>query len=445
MRWLCSLVALLSMLACGRSAGAQQSAAGSLGWHELPNTALLTAKDNGKPVCAPGDATTHGVLGCSAVIRAWSSAVADTKRNRLILWGGGHNDYYGNEFYALELGANPPRLVRLNEPTLPGNAVYGCKCVTPVTGACNLSEIPPPPSQSPKAPNSRHTYNQIEYIPDADEVFAFGGFTAGCIGVAREDAWLADLGKLDKDRGANPWERIDGNLRYQGAHPGKVSGSSFGGNLAYDAARKAVWYSDQAGLFLFDLRTGSVSERGEVNVGSYAAAALNSADESLLFVTWDGQQSANRFVVASTNLKGSIRGSDITKRMSGCDTLTSSGRLNNIGLVFDPIWKVFVAWPNFGSSVFLINPSSNPAQLEPAPAWQKQAPPFTCTEVTSAMLDSTKGPPDSSHAGAKHTSNGTFGRFRYFPALDEFALCSDADASCYVLRLRGEAKQNPAQ
>ncbi len=440
MRTLYSGVALLLLSLCGLSAVAQPTAAsGAIGWHELPNTALLTAKEDGRSVCAPEDASTHGVLGCSGVIRAWSSAVADTRRNRLILWGGGHNDYYGNEFYALELGANPPRMVRLDEPTLPGNAIYGCKCTTPVTGVCNLAEIPPPPAQGQKAPNSRHTYNQIEYIPDADEVFAFGGYTAGCIGVSREDAWLADLGRIEKDRSANPWERIDVKLRYSGAHPGKVSGASFGGNLAYDPARKAVWYSDQVGLFLFDLRSGSVSERGEVNVGSYAAAALNSADGTLLFVFWDAPQSANRLVIASTSLKGSIRGSDITKRMSGCDSLIANGRLNNIGLAFDPLWKVFVAWPNFGSSVFLMNPSSNPASLDPAPDWQKQLAPFSCTEVTSAMLGNTKGPPDSSHAGAKHTSNGTFGRFRYFPALDEFALCSDADASCYLLRLRERA------
>ena len=69
----------------------------SFGWHSLPNTNLAF-------VC-PKDDSLHGTSGCAAVIRAWGGAAADTKRNRLLVWGGGHNDYYGNEVYALDIEA----------------------------------------------------------------------------------------------------------------------------------------------------------------------------------------------------------------------------------------------------------------------------------------------------------------------------------------------------
>src|SRR5581483_490933 len=69
------------------------SIAASAGWTALPNTKLQT-------VC-PG-----GIPGsCAAEVYAWSGATADTQRNRLIIWGGGHNDYYGNEVYALDLSS----------------------------------------------------------------------------------------------------------------------------------------------------------------------------------------------------------------------------------------------------------------------------------------------------------------------------------------------------
>jgi hypothetical protein len=420
---------------------AQPDDQGSIGWHELAGTALSKATEKGRPICPPEEESLHGVTGCSAVIRAWGSAVADTKRNRLILWGGGHNDYYGNELYALELGNTPARMVRLNEPTRPGNGIYGCKCSSPASGACNLADIPPPPATGYKAPNSRHTYNQIEYLPETDSMFAFGGFTAGCVGVAHDDAWVADLHALEADASAKIWTRIDGELKTSGLRPGKASGSPFGGNFAYDPGRKAVWYDDQVGLFLFDPNTKTVVEKGEIPVGPYGAMALNPESGVLLFASWDGQKQSNRLTIASTLLRGSIRGSDITEKMSTCKSMLSAGRLNSIGLVFDPVWKVFVAWPNFGSSIFLINPSAKPLPIAGAMSgMQDQFLPYSCTELTSDMLGHTQGPKDSAHTGEKHSSNGTFGRFRYFPEMDAYALCSDADTNCFLLRLRAKER-----
>ncbi len=90
------IIALLFLMSC-------LSVAAQPGWTDLPNTKLQS-------VCPPGFG------GCSAVVGAWSSAVADTKRNRLINWRGGRNDYYGNEVYALDLNASPVTLKRVINP-----------------------------------------------------------------------------------------------------------------------------------------------------------------------------------------------------------------------------------------------------------------------------------------------------------------------------------------
>ena len=98
------------------------------GWYELPNTKL-------RPVCAT-EPSLRGSTGCAAVIDAWNSGVFDTKRNRLILWGGGHADYYGNELYALNL--EKFTVERLTEPGLPAADRKNCVRLSPMT----LSQTP---------------------------------------------------------------------------------------------------------------------------------------------------------------------------------------------------------------------------------------------------------------------------------------------------------------
>jgi hypothetical protein len=57
---------------------------------------------------------------------------------------------------------------------------------------------------------------------------------------------------------------------------------------------------------------------------------------------------------------------------------------------------------------------------------------MTCQKQTF-----TGGPPNSAHTSAgANSSNGTFGRFQYFPEPDVFVLVNDWDIPAYVLRLR---------
>src|SRR3954454_14770000 len=141
------------------------------GWTALPNTKLQS-------VC-PG-----GVFGsCSAVVSAWSGATADTLRNRLIIWGGGHHDYYGNEVYALNLNASPVTLTRLNNPSPQANS-------SDQTSAACVAAL------SDGAPNSRHTYNGLAYNSAADAMMAFGGVHSCRLGGFYSDFWSLNLGSL---------------------------------------------------------------------------------------------------------------------------------------------------------------------------------------------------------------------------------------------------------
>lgn len=92
-----------------------------------------------------------GVSGPAAVIKAWGGAAYDTKRRRLILAGGGHGDYGGNEVYAFDL--DRLEWSRLTEP----------------------SALDAEDDTTDGTPVARHTYDGMEYLPDLDRVLMFGG------------------------------------------------------------------------------------------------------------------------------------------------------------------------------------------------------------------------------------------------------------------------------
>lgn len=163
---------------------AQSSQTGAGGWTDLPNTWLQSVC----PAQNFGAITYDWQFYCKGVVRAWSGAIADTSRNRMILWGGGHSDYDGNELYSLDL--NTHTLTRLNDPTVPTSRSSGTTCTTsPLSSG---EEVPLPTGGYP---NARHTYAGLVYIPYADRMFAFGGSLAPC-GEGSLDTWTLNLATL---------------------------------------------------------------------------------------------------------------------------------------------------------------------------------------------------------------------------------------------------------
>src|SRR5262249_29378172 len=123
-----------------RSAEAQASIPSTLGWYELPNTKI-------RPITPPDNYNNSGYnFRYQSVnhVRAWNSAVFDTRINRMVTFGGGHTDYYGNELYALDL--NTLTISRLTDPGLP----FATTCSADIVNGTQ--------------PNSRHTYDGIAYM-----------------------------------------------------------------------------------------------------------------------------------------------------------------------------------------------------------------------------------------------------------------------------------------
>ena len=128
----------------------------NVGWTQLPNTAIESFAPNYMVYPVTGNACGGGPSRC--VVSDWSSAWNDTKRSRMVMWGGGHQDYHGNEVYTLDIRTGV--MARATNPSYP----YG-----------NSSEL-----NSDGTPNIRHTYDTMAYVGGShDYYFQYSGALGG--------------------------------------------------------------------------------------------------------------------------------------------------------------------------------------------------------------------------------------------------------------------------
>lgn len=134
-------------------------------WYQVPNSHIRSVLPNPLP---PGN-------GPESIVGAWNGGAYDTKRDRYIVWGGGHNDYGGNEIYTFDIN------------TLAWSRTWGpSPNIPPTNGPCNLTY----PDGNPV---SRHTYDGLEYLPTVDKFWILGGSLYCGGGGAGGDSWVFDF------------------------------------------------------------------------------------------------------------------------------------------------------------------------------------------------------------------------------------------------------------
>ena len=335
----------------------------ALGWYQIPNTKM-------RPVCPPNTGQYAFSSNCQNIVAAWSGGIADTKRNRLLVWGGGHVDYYGNEIYALDL--NNLTMSRLNNPS-PLDASQSCVS-----------------SLSDGKANARHTYGGLSYITHADKMFVFSGIVACAAGGGTNDTWTLDLPTLT-------WTREDPT---KGAPPSLALGQAY---TDYDPNSKNVFVDAVINFFSynFDTNTYTALNNSQNWVSAHASAVVD-PDRKLFIIFGPNDGNPWGTLVYDISQGSKYQLQNWTSQTTGCSALQNA---NFPGLAYDPIQKVVVGWAG-GNTVYLFNPDTK-----------------TCTPVTYP-----NGP------GAAQT-NGTHGRFRYFPNLGVFAVVNDVDQNAYTLRI----------
>jgi len=185
-------------------------------WAELPNTALDPwCRSQGLP--ENGEPTAYR---CGGVVTAWGGGAFDSSRRQLIVFGGGHNDYAGNEVYGFDIASGAWQLLRPPTPMAQVRA--------------SVDEY------ADGTPVSRHTYDNFAYMPDRAQLLVFGG-SRYQDGSTTNVTWTLDSGGL-------VWTRRStfelGGLFYTGSDYDEATGHVFmrneGGLYTYDVA-SAEW------------------------------------------------------------------------------------------------------------------------------------------------------------------------------------------------------------
>ncbi len=260
-------------------------------WLELPNTKIRSVLPSVAQQGYPPN-----------IVKAWNGGTVDAHRSRLLVWGGGHADYWGNEMYALDLPSLS--IKRIVEPS-PRTSEADCTSALP-----------------DNTPTSRHTYDGLTYIAHADRFFATHGSKSPCGG----DDWAT----WTYDFKTNRWQQM---VFMAGPH-------SFGSMAVYDQQTRQVFAADQRKFFAYSLENNRYTELGSHSIDYHLSATIDSKRRK--FVT----------------LGDGVRIIDLdTGRLTTVTTTNAPAFVSSKqspGVAYDPVADRIVAWHG-GSEVWALD------------------------------------------------------------------------------------------
>jgi len=339
---------------------------GAAGWTELAHTNIHS-------VCPPNEPGKYDWNSfCKGVIDAWGGGAVDTLRNRLIVFGGGHSDYAGNEIYAVNLlSSTVQRITNPSPPNLSGYNIYGDTC---------------PSALSDGAPNSRHSYDGVAYIHDIDRLFAFGGSLACKTGNGDNVTWMYDFA-------SGHWLRMNPT--------GTLPRWDLGIVTAYDPNSRKVFVHDNYSLSAYDIATNAFTRlTGDSDFVDIHMTATIDPIRKKLVIVGGGWSSTGGVIVYNI-------GSGSTYTRESWATTGGNAVVNaaSPGLAYDPVSDRIIGWAG-GNTVYSLNMDTK--------VW---------TPITFSGGPGVQG------------INGTFGRFDYMPASKAFAVVNHVDRNAFLLRL----------
>ena len=158
----------------------------------------------------------HGVAGFSAITEGWNGAAYASRygsSGSMIVFGGGHNDYFGSDVHAFDLASREWRRITDGHVS-GGDGEYGAGARYPDSVYPDGSPLPP------------HTYNYVQYDPVGNDYLLFKGQTE--LGPEVEAVAIPHLFNLDTLR----W-------RHGPRHPTAILNS--GGWTTWDESRRVLW------------------------------------------------------------------------------------------------------------------------------------------------------------------------------------------------------------
>jgi hypothetical protein len=277
-------------------------------WLRVPSSNLSQVNP-----CPTNNCSYSASAGINAVMDAWNGGTFDSSRNRLIVWGGGHNDYAGNEVYAFDMSTL--QWSRLTNPSTPNT---------------NNSGI-----YADGTPASRHTYAGVGYLPNVDRMLQSGGAIYQN-GYGNNMTWFFNFSN-------NTWQR-------RADAPSPSNGECCGYAVAYDAVTGHVFRSHGGGLSEYDPNQNSWINHGGNSPSLYINAAIAPADRLMVAVGGGAYGVAGTYYWRLNPPSGTM-----TKANTTGDKTIEIGTAP--GFAWSSAANVFVGW-NGGSAVYTLDPKT---------------------------------------------------------------------------------------
>jgi hypothetical protein len=240
-----------------------------------------------------------------------------------------------------------------------------------------------PESYTDGRPAARHTYNGLAYLASEHSLYLFGGAKSPC-GKMSNATWILDLNTMQ-------WSQRD-------PHRGESPFAAPGAAADFDPASGLVFMTDSRGFYSYDPRGNVYAHLNSYYGVDYHLTGVIDATRRLFLLMGGGGQLWS--IDIRPRSKYELK--DLSRTQRGCEALTHAAYP---GLAYDSSQNLVVGWAG-GDTVYVFQPET-----------------ATCKAVTYP------GGPGAAQ------SNGTNGRFRYFPALGVFAVVNDWKQNAHTLRL----------
>ncbi|WP_429885856.1 hypothetical protein [Geoalkalibacter halelectricus] len=343
-------------------------------WTELPNSNLRPHAWDWSPHPTPGV--------FASIMGAWSGGTMDTDKNRLLIFGGGHADYGGQEIYAFDLRTHAWSLVA--EPENYEDLDVTCS----LGGNVTVNGFP----------KSVHSYDRNVYFPERKSFC----FTTGSIGYPTCDMAYRELACYSFETKKWSFETAGIRTRHGGGAGATASRHQLTGEWWYQGTGS----STTARLGRFQPKTNVWEYGGYCNFMASThnkVSAIDPHKSKLVIIDHAGRVyilDLDEFVPGTTRMQNHRV---VTK--GDIEILNSSDRM---GLAYDMKHRKMVGWAG-GKVIYILDLDS----LE----WIKKK-----------TVGDHPGPP---------LSNGTFGRFAYSEESQVFVLANGVDSNIFLLSLDG--------
>jgi len=344
----------------------------------------------------PNNSYWSGTGGISAICSKWCGWSADTVDNEFIsVLNGGHTDYGGNELIAVNLNSNSPVYELRRPPSGTKNANYPNGFVVNDGAAAEATGL-----YADGYPRSIHSYNKHTFVPGV-------GLVIGVLGNSFYSATVSNNSTVIIDP-------KNGDLKYFGGSFIHAGAGTSGLGVCYDPTRDVIWAKA--------VGTSKFAKRSMQNIASsswseFGASSIDGSSNSGLEYIPDGD-----FIVCiRTNkvwLLNPTTGAllDISAGMSGAlvgATLNGAMQPRYIG------GNRIAVWDNTSETtkINILQWSGNP---------------FIASNWSVTQLPVA---PENAVTPSAKTTNGTFGKFAYFPKLGIFTLINETNQPLYFYKM----------